>query len=261
MIDLNDTDLSFEFSDSVKSDGSYNDYDFLLDNSGSSSKNSISKSSSDSISAINNFSSMAAQILMKYITGSGSNGLITSGMSDEDLRNLADALTGMIEVQVSIDQLAQEIGKIESLELNTAFMRFLSTLYEVDNQNSFKTVKTLVGNIQKLLSGDASVKDIIHLTNTNTELDLDFIIDKIAKHIKLDNLNESTLSTGKFPIFSPEKALKIEGNFLTVTDSNEIIRAKIGFDIENGYICEFRDENGNLFMDGNGIVNKTETTE
>ena len=219
LIDLNDTDLSFEFSDSVKSDGSYNDYDFLLDNSGSSSKNSISKSSSDSISAINNFSSMAAQILMKYITGSGSNGLITSGMSDEDLRNLADALTGMIEVQVSIDQLAQEIGKIESLELNTAFMRFLSTLYEVDNQDSFKTVKTLVSNIQKLLSGDASVKDTIHLTNTNTELDLDFIIDKIAKNIKLDNLNESTLSTGKFPIFSPEKTLKIEGNFLTVTDS------------------------------------------
>lgn len=261
LVDFNDTDLTFEFSDSVKVNGQSSDYDFLLDNSGSSSKNSISKSSSDSISAINNFSSMAAQILMKYITGSGSNGLITSGMSDEDLRNLADALTGMIEVQVSIDQLAQEIGKIESLELNTAFMRFLNTLYEVDNQDSFKTVKTLVSNIQKLLSGDASVKDTIHLTNTNTELDLDFIIDKIAKNIKLDNLNESTLSTGKFPIFSPEKALKIEGNFLTVTDSNEIIRVKIGFDTENGYICEFRDENGNLFMDGNGIVNKTETTE
>ena len=261
LVDFNDNDLTFEFSDSVKVNGQSSDYDFLLDNSGSSSKNSISKSSSDSISAINNFSSMAAQILMKYITGSGSNGLITSGMSDEDLRNLADALTGMIEVQISIDQLAQEIGKIESLELNTAFMRFLSTLYEVDNQDSFKTVKTLVSNIQKLLSGDASVKDTIHLTNTNTELDLDFIIDKIAKNIKLDNLNESTLSTGKFPIFSPEKALKIEGNFLTVTDSNEIIRVKIGFDTENGYICEFRDENGNLFMDGNGIVNKTETTE
>lgn len=261
LINLNDTDLSFEFSDAVTVNGQSNDYDFLEENSGSSSKNSISKSSSDSISAINNFSSMAAQILMKYITGSGSNGLITSGMSDEDLRNLADALTGMIEVQVSIDQLAQEIGKIKSLELNTAFMRFLSTLYEVDNQDSFKTVKTLVSNIQKLLSGDASVKDIIHLTNTNTELDLDFIIDKIAKHIKLDNLNESTLSTGKFPIFSPEKALKIDGNFLTVTDSNEIIRVKIGFDTENGYICEFRDENGNLFMDGNGIANKTETTE
>lgn len=261
LVDFNDTDLTFEFSDSVKVNGQSSDYDFLLDNSGSSSKNSISKSSSDSISAINNFSSMAAQILMKYITGSGSNGLITSGMSDEDLRNLADALTGMIEVQVSIDQLAQEIGKIESLELNTAFMRFLSTLYEIDNQDSFKTVKTLVSNIQKLLSGDASVKDTIHLTNTNTELDLDFIIDKIAKNIKLDNLNESTLSTGKFPIFSPEKALKIEGNFLTVIDSNEIIRVKIGFDTENGYICEFRDENGNLFMDGNGIVNKTETTE
>ena len=261
LVDFNDNDLTFEFSDSVKVNGQSSDYDFLLDNSGSSSKNSISKSSSDSISAINNFSSMAAQILMKYITGSGSNGLIISGMSDEDLRNLADALTGMIEVQVSIDQLAQEIGKIESLEPNTAFMRFLSTLYEVDNQDSFKTVKTLVSNIQKLLSGDASVKDIIHLTNTNTELDLDFIIDKIAKHIKLDNLNESTLSTGKFPIISPAKALKIEGNFLTVTDSNEIIRIKIGFDTENGYICEFRDKNGNLFMDGNGIVNKTETTE
>lgn len=261
LVDFNDNDLTFEFSDSVKVNGQSSDYDFLLDNSGSSSKNSISKSSSDSISAINNFSSMAAQILMKYITGSGSNGLITSGMSDEDLRNLADALTGMIEVQISIDQLAQEIGKIESLELNTAFMRFLSTLYEVDNQDSFKTVKTLVSNIQKLLSGDASVKDTIHLTNTNTELDLDFIIDKIAKNIKLDNLNESTLSTGKFPIFSPEKTLKIEGNFLTVTDSNEIIRVKIGFDTENGYICEFRDENGNLFMDGNGIVNKTETTK
>ena len=261
LVDFNDTDLTFEFSDSVKVNGQSSDYDFLLDNSGSSSKNSISKSSSDSISAINNFSSMAAQILMKYITGSGSNGLITSGMSDEDLRNLADALTGMIEVQVSIDQLAQEIGKIESLELNTAFMRFLSTLYEVDNQDSFKTVKTLVGNIQKLLSGDTTVKDIIHLTNTNTELDLDLITDKIAKNIKLDDLNESTLSTGKFPIFSPEKALKIDGNFLTVTDSNEIIRVKIGFDTENGYVCEFRDENGNLFMDGNGIVNKTETTE
>lgn len=261
LVDFNDTDLTFEFSDSVKVNGQSSDYDFLLDNSGSSSKNSISKSSSDSISAINNFSSMAAQILMKYITGSGSNGLITSGMSDEDLRNLADALTGMIEVQVSIDQLAQEIGKIESLELNTAFMRFLSTLYEVDNQDSFKTVKTLVGNIQKLLSGDTTVKDIIHLTNINTEIDKSLITDKIAKNIKLDDLNESTLSTGKFPICSTEKALKIEGNFLTVTDSNEIVRAKLGFDQENGYVCEFRDENGNLFMDGNGIVNKTETTE
>lgn len=261
LVDFNDTDLTFEFSDSVKVNGQSSDYDFLLDNSGSSSKNSISKSSSDSTSAMNNFSTMAAQILMKYITGSGSNGLITSGMSDEDLRNLADALTGMIEVKISIDQLVQEIGKIESLELNTAFMRFLSTLYEVDNQDSFKTVKTLVGNIQKLLSGNPIGSDTIHLTNANTELDSDLITNKIAKNIKIDDLNESVLSTGKFPIFSPEKAFKIEGNFLTVTDSNEIIRAKLGFDQENGYICEFRDENGNLFMDGNGIVDNSETTE
>lgn len=261
LVDFNDTDLTFEFSDSVKVNGQSSDYDFLLDNSGSSSKNSISKSSSDSTSAMNNFSTMAAQILMKYITGSGSNGLITSGMSDEDLRNLADALTGMIEVKISIDQLVQEIGKIESLELNTAFMRFLSTLYEVDNQDSFKTVKTLVGNIQKLLSGNPINSDTIHLTNANTELDSDLITDKIAKNIKIDDLNESVLSTGKFPIFSPEKAFKIEGNFLTVTDSNEIIRAKLGFDQENGYVCEFRDENGNLFMDGNGIVDNSETTE
>ena len=261
LVDFNDTDLTFEFSDSVKVNGQSSDYDFLLDNSGSSSKNSISKSSSDSTSAMNNFSTMAAQILMKYITGSGSNGLITSGMSDEDLRNLADALTGMIEVKISIDQLVQEIGKIESLELNTAFMRFLSTLYEVDNQDSFKTVKTLVGNIQKLLSGNPTGDDTIHLTNANTKLDSDLITNKIAKNIKIDDLNESVLSTGKFPIFSPEKALKIEGNFLTVTDSNEIVRAKIGFDQENGYVCEFRDENGNLFMDGNGIVDNSETTE
>lgn len=261
LVDFNDTDLTFEFSDSVKVNGQSSDYDFLLDNSDSSSKNSISKSSSDSTSAMNNFSTMAAQILMKYITGSGSNGLITSGMSDEDLRNLADALTGMIEVKISIDQLVQEIGKIESLELNTAFMRFLSTLYEVDNQNSFKTVKTLVGNIQKLLSGNPTGDDTIHLTNANTKLDSDLITNKIAKNIKIDDLNESVLSTGKFPIFSPEKAFKIEGNFLTVTDSNEIIRAKLGFDQENGYVCEFRDENGNLFMDGNGIVDNSEITE
>lgn len=261
LVDFNDTDLTFEFSDSVKVNGQSSDYDFLLDNSGSSSKNSISKSSSDSTSAMNNFSTMAAQILMKYITGSGSNGLITSGMSDEDLRNLADALTGMIEVKISIDQLVQEIGKIESLELNTAFMRFLSTLYEVDNQNSFKTVKTLVGNIQKLLSGNPTGDDTIHLTNANTKLDSDLITNKIAKNIKIDDLNESVLSTGKFPIFSPEKAFKIEGNFLTVTDSNEIIRAKLGFDQENGYVCEFRDENGNLFMDGNRIVDNSEITE
>lgn len=261
LVDFNDTDLTFEFSDSVKVNGQSSDYDFLLDNSGSSSKNSISKSSSDSTSAMNNFSTMAAQILMKYITGSGSNGLITSGMSDEDLRNLADALTGMIEVKISIDQLVQEIGKIESIELNTAFMRFLSTLYEVDNQDSFKTVKTLVGNIQKLLSGNPIGSDTIHLTNANTELDSDLITNKIAKNIKIDDLNESVLSTGKFPIFSPEKAFKIEGNFLTVTDSNEIIRAKLGFDQENGYVCEFRDENGNLFMDGNGIIDNSETTE
>ena len=261
LVNLNDIDLSFEFSDAVTVNGQSNDYDFLENNYGSSSKNSISKSSSDSASAMNSFSTMAAQILMKYITGSGSNGLITSGMSDEDLRNLADALTGMIEVKISIDQLVQEIGKIESLELNTAFMRFLSTLYEVDNQDSFKTVKTLVGNIQKLLSGNPTGDDTIHLTNANTKLDSDLITNKIAKNIKIDDLNESVLSTGKFPIFSPEKAFKIEGNFLTVTDSNEIIRAKLGFDQENGYVCEFRDENGNLFMDGNGIVDNSETTE
>lgn len=262
LVNLNDIDLSFEFSDAVTVNGQSNDYDFLENNYGSSSKNSISKSSSDSTSAMNSFSTVAAQILMKYITGSGSNGLITSGMSDEDLRNLADALTGMIEVKISIDQLVQEIGKIESLELNTAFMRFLSTLYEVDNQDSFKTVKTLVGNIQKLLSGNPTGDDTIHLTNANTKLDSDLITNKIAKNIKIDDLNESVLSTGKFPIFSPEKAFKIEGNFLTVTDSNEIVRAKIGFDQENGYVCEFRDENGSLFMDGNGIIEKdTEITE
>ena len=261
LMNLNDTDLNFEFSDAVTVNGESNDYDFLEDMYSSSSKNSISKSSSDSVSAMNNFSTMAAQILMKYITGSGSNGLITSGMSDQDLRNLADTLTGMIEVKISIDQLTKEIGKIESLELNTAFMRFLSTLYEVDNQNSFKALKTLVNNIQKLLTGNPTGDDTIHLTNANTELDSDLITDKIAKNIKIDDLNESVLSTGKFPIFSPEKAFKIEGNFLTVTDSNEIIRAKLGFDQENGYVCEFRDENGNLFMDGNRIVDNSEITE
>lgn len=261
LADFSDTDLSFEFSDSVKVNGQSSDYDFLLDNSGSSSKNSISKSSSDSISSMNNFSTMAAQLLMKYITGTGSNGLITSGMSDQDLRNLADSLTGMIEVKVSVEQLAQEIAKIDSLDLNTAFMRFLSTLYEVDNQESFKNVKTSIQKMKDLLSGESTAEGTIHLTNNTTTIDKSLITNKIANNISPNDLSDGTIVTDKSPIETPNGLLTINGNTVTAKDSNNIIRFNVGYDSNGEYYLELRDRNGKIFMNGEGLVSDTEPSE
>lgn len=261
LVDFNDTDLTFEFSDSVKVNGQSSDYDFLLDNYGSSSKNSISKSSSDSTSAMNSFSTVAAQILMKYITGSGSNGLITSGMSDQDLRNLADALTGMIEVKVSVEQLAQEIAKIDNLDLNTAFMRFLSRLYEVDNQESFKNVKTSIQKMKDLLSGESTAEGMIHLTNNTTTIDKSLITNKIANNISPNDLNDGTILTDRFPIETPNGLLTINGNTVTAKDSNNIIRFNVGYDANGDYYLELRDKDGNIFMNGEGLLNNTEPSE
>lgn len=266
LINFNDSDLQFEFSDSVRVNGQLSDYDFLLDKSGSSSKNSISKSSSETISALNNFSTIAADILVKYISGSGSNGLITSGMSDADLKNLADALTGMIEVKIQLDQLASELGKIERLALNSSFMKFLSSIYEVDNQASFTKVKETVSNvtmtitnIKELLSGVPVGDDVIHLTTKNLLMDDDVITDNIGKKLTISDLNESAISSGKFPIISPKNAIKFDGDFITATDMEGITRFEVGISDIDEFVFRFRDKDGNLIIDENGIVEKDNT--
>lgn len=259
LVNFNDISLNFEFSDSVTVYGKADDYRYLLENSSkSSSKNSISNSSSNKQFVSNIASTVAMQILKKYLNGSGGVGgdAFPFGISDNDLQKLVDALSGLIDGKISLEELKVELAKIDKLEANSAFMKYLNTQFLVANQGDFKELNALVAKIDSLLAGTISAETFhaINLMVENTTIDEAVIRDLIAAKITVGMLHAGDISANSFNIVSDDGGLLIAGNTMQFKDKNDIVRIQIGRDENDNFTFCLYDETGKgVLIDSTGI--------
>lgn len=256
LVDFNDTDLSFEFSDMTTVCGKADDYRFLLESNNSSSKNSITRQTANYISSAvsSGISTMASQIIEKYLSSSGSS-VFPNGINQSDLQKLTDALNGLIGGELSLEELKVKLARIDTLEADSAFVKYLESQYLVGNQAEFKSLSALVANIDNLLAGTISAEQFhtIRLTTENAVISEALIKSLISQYITVNDLKASNIITDKINILSQDGTLKIAGNTFTICDENGNAVIQLGQDKNGNYGLVITDENGAILLDSTGL--------
>lgn len=256
LVNFSNLDLNFSFSDAVNAYGKVSDYRFLFSNSGSVSKNSITKETQKYISdAVN---SAANNVFNDYFGGSGGGGIsvFPNGISADDLLKLQDALSGLINGSLTLDELKAKLAQVDVLEANSAFVKYLEAKFLVANQGDFKDLSALVAQIDNLLAGNVSTElgHIISLTAQNVKIDEAVIRDLIAAQITVSMLQAGEISADKFHITSDDGGLSIVGNTMQFSDKNGNVRIQIGRDENNDFTFVLYDESGQgVLIDSTGI--------
>lgn len=136
LVDFNDNDVRIEFSDMVTVCGKADDYRFLLENSGSSSKNQLTKKQITYID--NGINTAALQLFSKYFQDGT---VFPDDINSSDIQKMQDALNGLVEGFINKENFQIEVSKIDSLENNSPFLRYLKSQLA----NSSITVENLIG--------------------------------------------------------------------------------------------------------------------
>ena len=254
LVNFNETDFNIKFSDMVTCYGKANDYRYILDNTGnSSSKNQISKDVQSYVSTT--ASSIATQLFNKYISGSG-DGIFTGGISQSDLQKLQDALDGLIGGTMSLEELKVKIAQIDTLDANSAFIKYMETQFLVGNQAEFKELRAKLGMIDDLIAGNVSAElgHLIHLTAQNVSIDEAVIKDIIASHIMVSDLKAGTINTDKMNISSEDGNFTIVGNTMQFKDSHGNVRIQMGQDAQGNFSFTVYSADGKgVLIDEKGI--------
>lgn len=258
---FNDTDLAFEFSDTVTVYGKADDYRFLLENTNSSSKSSISKSVANNQYISGIASTVALEVLKKYgVTGSSGGSVFPNGISDDDLQKLVDALSGLIDGKLSVEELKAEIAKIDTLEADSAFIKYINSQIIVSDTAEFKTLEAKLALIDELLAGNVSAElgHIIKLTADNVTIDEAVIRELIAAQILVSDLKAGDITlSDSMRILSENGAMVMNGETLqimgTSSDGSQYIAIQLGYDATNNPSLIIRDESGAVMLDANGL--------
>ena len=133
LVDLSDTSCEFEFSDMVHCYGVATDDEYLLGTGRSSQKNSVSRAVSNYVNQV--ASTIAMQVLMSYL--SGGNSVFLGNLSPEDLQKLADQLEGLVNGTLTLDELKAKVAKIDTLEADCAFIKYLSANIIIADNGTF----------------------------------------------------------------------------------------------------------------------------
>lgn len=181
LVDLSDTSLELEFSDMVRYNGMASDNEYLI---GSGSPGSVGNGVSSSVSNYVNSAanSIALQVLQSYLNGGSS--VFPNGISAEDAEKLIDILNGLIDGNLTLDELKVKLAQVDTLEANSAFIKYLNAQYLVANQADFQELTAKVATIDEAVIGKldadyanltfATITDLKALNATVTNLDAQF---------------------------------------------------------------------------------------
>ena len=181
LVDLSDTSLELEFSDMVRYNGMASDNEYLI---GSGSSGSVGNGVSSSVSNYVNSAanSIALQVLQSYLNGGSS--VFPNGISAEDAEKLIDILNGLIDGNLTLDELKVKLAQVDTLEANSAFIKYLNAQYLVANQADFQELTAKVATIDEAVIGKldadyanltyATITDLKALNATVTNLDAQF---------------------------------------------------------------------------------------
>ena len=257
LVNFNDMDLSVEFSDMTTVCGKADDYRFLLESGTSSQKNSISRSTQNYIK--NTASTVAEKVLANYFNSTGGS-VFPTHISQSDIQKLQDALDGLIGGTLSLDELKVKLAQIDTLEADSAFVKYLETQYLVGNQADFKDLRAKVAMVDQLLSGTVSAElgHIIKLTADNVSIDEAVIREIIASQILVSDLKAGDITlTDNMRILSENGLMMMNGQTLQImgstSDGGQYVAIQLGYDAENKPSLIIRDENGIVMLDGSGL--------
>lgn len=259
LTDLSDSTLSIDFSDMIFRYGRRDDWQTLLEENGSSSKNSIENDVQQYVNdSIGNISS---SILSQILVGSGGSGnLIFNNLNPADLQKLADMLSGLVDGNLTLEQLEVELAKIDHLDANSAFVKYLQSQFLVANQGDFQELSAKVAIINDLLAGNVSaeVGQLIHLTAENVKIDEAVIKDLIAAKILVSDLKAGDITlTDTMRILSENGLMAMNGETLQIMGTNEdgeqYVAIQLGYDTENKPSLIIRDGTGSVMLDASGL--------
>lgn len=253
LVNFNDMDLSVEFSDMTTVCGKADDYRFLLESGTSSQKNSISRSTQNYIK--NTASTVAEKVLANYFNSTGGS-VFPTHISQSDIQKLQDALDGLIGGTLSLDELKVKLAQIDTLEADSAFIKYINSQIIISDTGEFKELSTKLAMIDDLLAGNVSAElgHIISLTADNVSISEAVIKDLIAAQITVSMLKAGDISTDTFHIVSDDGGIEIAGNTMQFKDANDVIRIQIGRDANNEFTFCLYDETGKgVLIDSTGI--------
>ena len=136
LADFNNTDLSFTFSDMTNAYGRIDDLRFLADNANASSKSTITN---DQKKYVNDTAVSAANNVLSQYFGGGVS-FFPNGIPKEDVIKLSDALSGLVDGNLTLDELKVKLAQVESLNADSAFIHYLESQFLVGNQAEFKSL-------------------------------------------------------------------------------------------------------------------------
>lgn len=249
-----DASFSITFSDMITAYGKSNDYRFFLNGGASSGKNRISKSIADYVD------SAAANAAAALGIGFGTSGLV-SGMSEEDLLKLSDMLSGLVNGNLTLEELRVRLAQIDTLEADSAFIRYLNTQYLVANQADFKALSALAANIRQAVIGASSTETgiVIHLTSENANIDQLLVREQIAGQIRVGDLEAGDLTlSDQMRITSANGRLMMDGGALQIHGQNaggeDYVGIQLGYDTAGRPSLIVRDEDGAAVLTSQGIT-------
>lgn len=258
LVDLTDTEITIEFSDMVRYNGTATDNEYLLGNGGSGGigRSGLSSASKNYVNSA--ASSIAAQVLENYLNGG--NSLFPSGLTPYDIAQLQIALDGLINGSLSLNELKVQLAKIDHLEANSAFVKYLEAQFLVGNQADFKELKAKLADIDNLLAGNVSAElgHIIKLTADNVTIDEAVIRDVIAAQILVSDLKAGDITlTNTMRILSENGNMIMNGETLQIMgrkpDGTEFVAIQLGYDATNKPSLIICDENGSIMLDAQGL--------
>lgn len=256
LVDLSDTSCEFEFSDMVHCYGNAADDEYLLGTGRSSQKNSVSRAVSNYVNQV--ASTIAMQVLMSYL--SGGNSVFLGDLSPEDLQKLADQLEGLVNGTLSLDELTAKVAKIEKLEADCAFVRYLHAESIVANEASFNSVNAEVARINTILGGTGSFENgqFINLTVDNVKINTAVVSDLIAPYITVLHLQGGDITLSEnMQIISDNGKLTMNGEAIQISgkdsEGNDYVAIQLGYDTQNNPSLIIRNETGAVMLDAQGL--------
>lgn len=279
LIDTNDTSYTIEFSSMTNCYGSADDYRFLLDSTKSSNKNSINRSETEYIQQIAN--SAASNLLAQYIgggggsggTGSGSGGsggggaglININGLSNAQILQLADKLSGLVEGTLDLDTLDVRYATIEQLEAeqirtNTLEAKLGTFEKVVTDELEAKSadignLNADIANIHQIMAGNVGTGTVqtINITGENAVFEDAVIKDAAIDKISANKLSAGVIDTNEITISSNDGGIKIEGNTQQWTDADGTVRMQAGQDAEGNFSLVITGDQGTTLIDETGI--------
>lgn len=259
LINFNNIDLNFTFSDAVNAYGKDDDFRFLLGNNSSISKNNISTEVQKYISDL--AYSAADAFFANYISnggnlvGSGGN-VFVNGVSSEDAIKIADALNGMLQGTMTLDELKVKLAQIDTLEADSAFINYLETVFFKAETGEFSELSATVANIKNAIIGTSATETgiFVNLTAENATLSEALIKSLMAQYITVADLKAGNIITDTVNVLSADGSFAIVGNTMQFKDKDGNLRIQIGRDANDNFTFTLYDETGEgVLIDSTGI--------